>query len=952
MSGISKQLVSQRLIFKIHSTRLRKVKWNLTLPLAEARRNEEVISLGDSQILRWIDQLNGVEDVESTVRALRHEIKMIKIEPNSVKNRRKVKQIYEKMDEIQFKPDYMCLVIDREKDYWRARKGFTINGVKYVRLLGTNGGVKTSTIVFVSERLAPELRRRIENGRNLNKELVPAKFEAYQALVCSGSTPVSMPKGIAVVNDCVTKFYEDIVTLNDEQEGEPVMEFVPNAEIELIDSDGCGMMIPSLAERWSEDLHLGYITSGVNTRFAWEKGMVFTFDFLEFADQVAGTRIIRDAWGNEVDLSNVELVLTTSMVKLWDSYSSCEEYLRCCQENGYTFAVPKACPEKLENERTTNYQFIQTHNLSDEQIEELIAPTIRDIHDVLGMDWRKTVLFLMGPGMTERDVDRLEPGFAKAIMANPEIMRDPFIVKKIRHLIQKKITDAKIGVLNLHANYSMISGDPYSLCQSMFGLEVTGLLKAGELYNKYWLDDGADRLACFRAPMSTHSNIRLMRVARSEEAQHWYQYMTTCTILNSWDTTTHALNGADKDGDLVFLTDNWVLVENIRPLPALMCAQRKARKCIPTEDDLVQANIDSFGDDIGKTTNRITSMYDVQSQFPEDSEEYKVLEYRIMSGQLLQQNAIDKAKGIISKPMPKSWYDRNSNRSCDIPDEEQREFNLRILADKKPYFMRYIYPSLNKQYTTYINNTRKKCMREFRMSIDELFAKDEAQLSEDERTFLYYYRAKMPVGDHGCVMNRICHRIEKEFDGYISKLSSRSVFDYSIMKSGQEYSETQYRSIARVYAEYNRRMSDFSQYTKLERVDPDESFEAREIILNEFRRQCQELCPNGKTLCDILLDICYRREGTKQLAWDVCAEEIVENLLDNGSGHYIYPVKDHAGEVEYCGERFTFKERGDQSGDSFERAGVCGDGDPELRAWAETGGDPGEDCEVLLLEGV
>ena len=81
-------------------------------------------------------------------------------------------------------------------------------------------------------------------------------------------------------------------------------------------------MLPSLASRWSEELGLDYTMSGGNTRISWEKGMVFTFDFLEFADRVAGTRIIKDAWGNEVDLSDVELILTTSMLKLWDSYDS------------------------------------------------------------------------------------------------------------------------------------------------------------------------------------------------------------------------------------------------------------------------------------------------------------------------------------------------------------------------------------------------------------------------------------------------------------------------------------------------------------------------------------------------------------------------------------------------------------------------------------------------------
>lgn len=88
------------------------------------------------------------------------------------------------------------------------------------------------------------------------------------------------------------------------------------------------------------------------------------------------------------------------------------------------------------------------------------------------------------------------------------------------------------------------------------------------------------------------------------------------------------------------LTDNRVLVDNLKELPAIMCVQRRASKKIVTEEDAVTSNIASFGDEIGKTTNWITSMFEVQSHFEKDSEEYKTLEYRIMSGQLFQQNAM------------------------------------------------------------------------------------------------------------------------------------------------------------------------------------------------------------------------------------------------------------------------------------------------------------------------
>lgn len=97
-------------------------------------------------------------------------------------------------------------------------------------------------------------------------------------------------------------------------------------------------------------------------------------------------------------------------------------------------------------------------------------------------------------------------------------------------------------------------------------------------------------------------------------------------------------NIGDFDGDLVMLTDNSVLVTKCQQLPALVCAQRKAEKKIPTEEDLIKSNIESFGNEIGMTTNWITSMFEVRSHFRPSDKEYDVLSYRIRCGQLYQQN--------------------------------------------------------------------------------------------------------------------------------------------------------------------------------------------------------------------------------------------------------------------------------------------------------------------------
>lgn len=386
----------------------------------------------------------------------------------------------------------------------------------------------------------------IENGRDQSVPLVPAKLEAYKALACSASTPVTIPNGVLVVEDCVTKFFDDYILLDDSIGDEPHMEYITGGEVELVDSDGYGLILPALAERWSNELGSEEMYSGLCIRNAFCKGMVFPFDFIDFAEKVAKNYVVKDIWGNEVDIRFVELILTGSMLKLWDSYQSIDHYLQCCADNGRGFSVTKTCELKLRNSRELNYQFIQSYDLSDDDIRELVSPTIEDITGAMCGDVAKTLLFLKGVEQNENVYANTDEPFIKAMMIDSRVIGDTYIRSKVSQLIHKRADRAKLGRIRVDGDFMVISGDPYSLCQSIFGLPVTGLLGRGEVFAWYWLDRNVNEVVCFRAPMTAHSNIRAMSIHCSDAACYWYRYMKNVLVLNSWDMATQALNGADK----------------------------------------------------------------------------------------------------------------------------------------------------------------------------------------------------------------------------------------------------------------------------------------------------------------------------------------------------------------------------------------------------------------------
>jgi len=893
---LAKQKTNQRFIYKINSSRLRKSKWNLTLTIPEAIKNEELISLADSTTLRFI---NEDKNIDSEAYKIIKQIKGIKKLEVNLENRKKIKNLYIQLYNTLFVSDYVCIIIDKIKDFdmLNREKGFFINGIKFKRLLTTNGGGKKSTVIYVNADIHEKLNGRLDNGRNLEKPIVPGKFEAYKSLPCSASIPVSDPKKILVVKDCETEFFSNVITLDDSNTEYPKLTYEKNYPITLVENDGYGLISPELSLRWSKELGENYTPSGLCLRNSFCKGMVFTFSYMDFADKVAKKYIVKDAWGIERDIRGVELILSTSMLKLWDSYNSMEHYLECCKENGYTFSVTKMTPEKLENERNLNYQFIQSYELSDEDIEELVQPTIQEINDVLGNDPIKSILFLKGIHISEDSYNSQDSDFIKALMVDKRMINDPFVRNKIHNMIKKRINESKIGVLRVKGNFSTVSGDPYSFCQSIFGLEVTGLLQSGEFYSKYWSDEGVKKVVCYRAPMTCHNNIRILRFQFTKNMQDWYKYMNTVTIFNSWDTTSHALNGLDKDADAVMTTNNSVLLRTTRELDAVVCIQKVAPKKVITEELLIKANKDCFGDDIGPITNKITTMIDVASGFDKESKEYKELQYRIICGQNYQQNAIDKLKGIISKPLPKEWYDYFTAK-----DMEDKEFQLSILADKKPYFFIYNYPYVKKKYKSYIDNTNRNCLMRFGLDVAELINKEDK--TEDEDKFLYYYYRKMPVFINKSTMNRICIRLEKEFDGYKS-MTKGEEFDYKILMDGEVVNNKTYKSIKTLYEEYTVRVRQHAQTLSNNKNSKEDKQNARIIFKKDFKDRAHEICSNEKELCNIVIDLCYKNNFSKQFAWDVCGNEILDNLLKKNNNTIVYPIVDSNGDIEYKGEYFS-----------------------------------------------
>lgn len=927
-----KQILSQRYVYKINSSYLQRNKWNIQMnDIQKCIKDRFIVSIGDSTGLRMIRNITKTDNTKSekVIKEIKKNIKIKrKIHSKDLEEINKIRQDIKELNDnyytVSLEENICNVVFSSDKQYEIAsQNGFYINGKKYVLILATTGGIKNNTVMFCTEDIHDELLRRIYNGFNKNVEMIPSKLMAYMSLIFSSSTPVKNTRNILVVKDVETKFKAPVINIkfNDEKNKPDVKELLEK-EIIVNACDGCGLITPELSKQWSKDLELDYIPTSYCVRNSFIKGMLTgAFDFKKYCKEVIKKEWVEDVWGQKHNINHIDMILNESMLKCWRGYSSIDDYLDNCEKNGYTFSVTKAVPKELENERTLNYQYLQCLKLSDDDIRQLLTKDINKIKDVLGLDYRKTILFAKGTELSDKNVwsgytdDDL---FAKSLMINPNTIDDDYIKHRVRNLISKRIKMLKTGKINVEGNYQISIGEPILQLESMFGLELKGLLGANEFYIEYWRNKNIEQVGAFRSPMSCKSNARKMNICNSEEVIEWYGNIKNVIIFNGWDTTMMAMNGQDHDGDLDFTTSNSLIINGISNEPAIDCEGNSGKKRANiTEEIFINSIQKSFGNKVGSVTNVGSSCYDKISLYKEDSEEYKELDERIKCIQFYQQECIDSAKnGEPPKPIPSHWndfrcgdvkinIDKKTKEILDSDEEiEKKRFNYRVLADKKPYYFIYIYEDTMAEYNNFVKKTNISCIRRFRCNVEELKAKEYKTKEEEE--FLLWYNKKIPVSCNPCIVNKIAWIVEDNFDKF--QYTKNKSFDYTIYQSENRdiCDKSQIKEIKKILNDY--KTSKVNQCKLIYKKD--EKITERETRDETLKTYINEIIPNEQILLNTLIHLAYEKSTVpKWMVWLVSGHTIIDNMLENNNMNITYPTKDEDGDFEYNGYKFSMEKK-------------------------------------------
>lgn len=346
--------------------------------------------------------------------------------------------------------------------------------------------------------------------------------------------------------------------------------------------------------------------------------------------------------------------------------------------------------------------------------------------------------------------------------------------------------------------------------------------------------------------------------------------------------------------------------------------KRKAPNQKLTQKNLIKNDLNGFGSRIGQITNTASTMIAKQASFEKGSPEWNELELRVKLLRMYQGEEIDKAKGLTAQPIPKYWTKKQKiDYENDTQEEiQEKQFNNRIVADKKPYFMGYIYPKMLEDHKKYQRKNNIKAIRKFGKNINDLLATEDKD--EQEKHMVMMYNRYQPTLKNKCAMNELCSYIERaDFDLKYFKAKKEDEFDYKKLLSKDYIVRPRsmlYQRVDSIIKKYKGKLQDINFSTNL-LMNSDMSKKDIEEFVKEIsfvnylyflEKDIERIGINTSEVYNYFVEMIYSKyKQGYGILWDIFSADILKML---NKGKMIIPVEKKDGDISYFGKRYSLME--------------------------------------------
>lgn len=749
------------------------------------------------------------------------------------------------------------------------KNGFFINGVKFIPTEKSASMSRNAVIGFVDSSIEEELNKRISMDMKIKKTVL-AKLLGYRGLFFSGCFCLeNWYPNIVVVKDYSKiipkqniKYLVDIEKSYINKEGKSsiwkekgIREGIKDVKINLW--DGSGIHSPRVTKYIKNTLKTEENPTSILWRLPYMKGMTHEIDFVDWFKSIAQKNTITDIFGNTYSIEDVDMIVTESFYKgnkyfnndwnlYWDKF---KKYNHCVGVATWNYS--------FENEprmTKSSYQILQDLKLEFDDFIQLADYTKEWVNKIINDNIIHTYCFL---GLY---ADHINPSndYMKAILKNPEMLKEESVRKYLIDLLRKNIDLMKCGKLFLEGSFKFVVTDLIMFLEYISGMEIKGVLKEDEFYSIDKNGVCLDERIIERNPHISCEEHLILQGTNHFLLKKYCSHLSNVCQLNGYSLSLPRLNGADEDGDRIFQINNDIMKQGInRNLPIVIDIEDKITALeeeINTEN-IINCIIRSMISLVGESSNCATCYHNKSPQ--SERQKNKYLEYiNILT--IINGKAIDFAKTGVIFNIPR---------------------HIAKYSKPLPYFMKYAgdyYKTLKKFNKSQSNMNRlawniEKWHKEIRFKrkyndfnykimIDDSIPFNQNKFNELEELYIDYTKQMKELGKQNA--------LNKNYDDY------RGYFGYNDILTKEEVINTNIN---------------WNYYYDL------------------YREKAKKICPNKKELANLVVKLCYEKypKRNKKFIWIIASQGIIDNLKQVKIS---LPIKDVNGEYEYLGNRYSLKE--------------------------------------------
>lgn len=609
--------------------------------------------------------------------------------------------------------------------------------IHYKMLYRSTGKAKKGTCMFIRDKLYDKAINYLRMGIRLPKHNADiVGISAYSSLVCSGiiGKVKINPKNILILKDIDRYFNTKVISVETDENKHCIAKLIENYQLKNTMFDGQALIDSSIFPVWGQ----GYIL----LRHHFCKMAAFCSNIQLFFRDYFGkqyyTATVKDMWGNEHYVKDIELITTDNAMK-WLKYNISYEYwCNKVYENDCMFGVVKtAHPSKLGNVQKMSYQMV---NSLDTNIMKNVCQKSIEYINRLKVDDEFFLEYLKKNINFSNDYEVLVALCEK----NKDFIRSSYFRERKRAIIMTYVLNFKSGKVIQNADNLVIVGSPYAMLlygatgdpdivnsDDTFSVEDT----ATQCYTTRF--DNDEYLAEFRSPFNGKYNLGYLHNVHDERFKKYFGFCDQIIAINMNGTDFQDKNnGSDQDSDSIYTTNQSDIVEHARRCQELYPT---IVNNIPKDSNVYDNVMEDFAEldnklaasqlDIGESSNlaQLAQTYDCTF------EDQKYKDYVCILS-VLAQIAIDSAKRLFD---------------VDVGAEIKRiKKDMNVKENKYPAFWKIIHRDFKEKNINY----------ELSCPMNYLYNLKLDQFRSNQSTIpIKYFIVNQPLD----IDKRICKRTEK-----------------------------------------------------------------------------------------------------------------------------------------------------------------------------------------------